>query len=96
MTEADALLLTAESGSIITMREPRFSVVIPRGIDIRVPAVLGLPEDRGLRKRINLWIRLKRNDGTIRLLYAHWILGKRPKNETRRWSVIRDVLGWVE
>ena len=29
-------------------------------------------------------------------LYAHWILGERATAKQPRWSVLRDVLGWVE
>ena len=45
---------------------------------------------------INTWIRLKRDDGTIRKLYRHWILGHTPKQQSQRWSIIRDVLHWVD
>ena len=45
---------------------------------------------------INAWLRLKREDKTIDQLYAHWILGGGAEPQQPRWSVIRDVLGWVD
>ena len=39
---------------------------------------------------------LRDKDGTIRKYYDHWILGKTANAHQPRWSVIRDVLRWVE
>ena len=45
---------------------------------------------------INTWIELKRRDGTIDALYRHWILGQDAVPRQPRWSLIRDVLHWVD
>ena len=45
---------------------------------------------------INTWIELKRRDGTIDALHGHWILGKHAVKREPRWSVIRNVLHWVD
>jgi ABC-type amino acid transport substrate-binding protein len=45
---------------------------------------------------VNTWIELKRRDGTIDALYGHWILGKNAVKREPRWSVIRNVLHWVD
>jgi hypothetical protein len=45
---------------------------------------------------LNLWIELKRRDGTIDALYGHWILGKQVGKREPRWSIMRNVLGWVD
>jgi Na+/H+-dicarboxylate symporter/ABC-type amino acid transport substrate-binding protein len=96
-TGVDALLTTAESGAIYTMLRPDFSVVIPERLRIDVPVVFAVAEDRDLKKFLDTWIRLRRGDGTIDRLYDYWILGKgTAKRATHRWSVIRDVLGWVD
>jgi hypothetical protein len=42
------------------------------------------------------WIELKRGSGDIDRIYNHWILGKGSERVGPRWSIIRDVLGWVE
>ena len=36
------------------------------------------------------------SDGTIDALYGHWILGKYAVKREPRWSVIRNVLHWVD
>jgi ABC-type amino acid transport substrate-binding protein len=94
---ADALLVTAETGSILTMLHPRFSLVIPEGTRARVPLVFALPADAPVLERlIDTWIRLKNDDATIADLYDHWILGKHAQRKRERWSIIHDVLGWVD
>ena len=45
---------------------------------------------------INLWIELKKKDKTITRLYDYWILGKHAVPEPPRWSVLRNVLHWMQ
>ena len=45
---------------------------------------------------VNTWLDLKRKDHTINALFEHWILGKHASKKGPRWSVIRDVLHWVD
>jgi hypothetical protein len=39
---------------------------------------------------------LKQQEGTVAELYDYWMLGGVAEPRHRRWSVIRNVLGWVE
>lgn len=39
---------------------------------------------------------MKRRDGTIDALYSHWVLGKQAVKRQPRWSILRNVLHWVE
>jgi proton glutamate symport protein len=45
---------------------------------------------------MNNWIELKRKDGTIDAIYKHWILGQETTLRQPRWSIVRNVLHWVE
>ena len=45
---------------------------------------------------VNTWLELKKRDNTLNALFEHWILGKAASAAEPRWSVVRDVLGWVE
>ncbi|MBW2278685.1 MAG: transporter substrate-binding domain-containing protein, partial [Deltaproteobacteria bacterium] len=93
-THFDALLTTAETGAIITMVNPDYSVVIPDGFRVGVPVVVALTTDESLRRVVNRFIGIKQADGTIEALYEHWILGSSAADRKRRWSVAQDVLGW--
>ena len=92
----DAIALTAERGSAWTLRYPRYAVVVPTPA-IAVPLALALPrEEGGWSRFIDTWLELKRRDGTLDALYQYWILGRDAARQPPRWSIIRDVLHWVE
>ena len=95
--ELDALFLTAERGSAWTLLYPEFSVAVPQPDVLAAPVAIGVARSAdALADFINAWLRLKREDKTIDQLYEHWILGGGAKPREPRWSVIRDVLGWVD
>lgn len=48
--------------------------------------------DRDMAALLNTWIALKRKDGTVDELFAHWILGQNAVPRQPRWSVLRNVL----
>jgi len=91
----DALVLTAERGSAFTLLHPQYSVVVPKPRPLKVPlAYVIAGNDQQLAKVIDTWIELKRKDGTIDELFAHWILGRTASAAHRRWSILDDVLHW--
>jgi hypothetical protein len=45
---------------------------------------------------MNHWLTLKQKDRTIAALYDYWVLGKNAVAASPRWSVVRNVLHWVE
>jgi ABC-type amino acid transport substrate-binding protein len=95
--ELDAMLLTAERGAAWTLIYPEFSVAIPQPTVLAAPVAIGMARDaEPLADFINAWLRLKHEDGTVDELYQHWILGGGAQPRQPRWSVIRNVLGWVD
>jgi Na+/H+-dicarboxylate symporter/ABC-type amino acid transport substrate-binding protein len=93
---AQALLLTAEEGAAYAFRHPKYTVVLPNE-SVMVPAAYALPRgEQEWQRVISNWIDLKRKDGSIEELYQYWMLGGVTSNKQPRWSVIRDVLGWIE
>ena len=52
--------------------------------------------DEAFASFINTWIELKRKDGTIDTLYSYWVLGRDAAPPRPRWSIIRNVLHWVD
>jgi Na+/H+-dicarboxylate symporter len=94
----DAVVLPAERGSVLTLLNPKWTVVVPQPEIIKVPIAFPLGRhDLSWATFVNSWIELKRRDGTLDGLYGHWILGKTPQRAVApRWSVIRNVLHWVE
>jgi ABC-type amino acid transport substrate-binding protein len=95
--DVEALVHGAEAGSAWTLLYPGFSVVIPPDGGRKIP--VAYPVGRGdgeFEDFMNHWIELKRGSGDIDRIYNHWILGKGSERVGPRWSIIRDVLGWVE
>ena len=94
---ADALMLPAERGSAWTLIYPKYSVVVPGPAPIRMPLAYPVARrDQGFASFVNTWILLKQKDGTITSLYDYWVLGRRAQAPERRWSIVKDVLHWVE
>lgn len=96
MPDADAVLSPAEEGAAWTLRHPRFSLVTP------VPTLF-LPfgfavgrDDADLLLFLNTWLLNAKGDGTIDRLYDYWMLGRVRGSQPPRWSIIRDVLGWID
>ena len=94
LQQQEAVLMPAERGSVLTLLHPEFAVVVPEPDPIKVPLAYALSrhDDRWLAF-IDLWIELKRRDGTLDKLYRHWILGQDALKPGPRWSVLRNVFG---
>jgi Na+/H+-dicarboxylate symporter/ABC-type amino acid transport substrate-binding protein len=93
---ADALLLTAEEGAAYAYRYPEYAVVLPDE-RVRVPAAYALPRGESeWQEVVSNWVQLKQADGSVEKLYQYWMRGGATDSRRRRWSVIHDVLGWVD
>jgi Na+/H+-dicarboxylate symporter/ABC-type amino acid transport substrate-binding protein len=97
LSDVDALVISAEAGSAWTLVYPEFSVVVPKPDILTAPAAyaVGKSDDEWLQF-VNTWIELKRHDQTIGRLFDYWFEGERDEIKQPRWSVIRNVLSWVD
>ena len=94
--DVDAALVPAEMGSAWTLKYPSFSVVVPSP-NVFVP--LGYAVARGDNDFLlyfNTWLLNAQGAGVIDRLYRYWMLGQVQEAQPPRWSVIRDVLGWID
>ena len=95
--DLDAMAFGAEAGAAWTMVYPAYSVVVPKPDPVKVPLAYLMPRyDGEWADYVNTWLELKKRDNTFHAVFEHWILGKAAEAVEPRWSVIRDVLGWVE
>jgi Na+/H+-dicarboxylate symporter len=93
---ADALLLSAEEGAAYAYRYPEYTVAQPGGGG-KLPVAYALPRgELEWHEYIDHWIRFKRKDGTVESLQAYWMDGGATRTRTPRWSIIRDVFGWID
>ena len=95
---ADALLYGAEAGSAWSLLYPRFQVVTPFRTHISIPLVMpyGGFKDSEMDEFLDNWVMLSRYDGAYEEAYNYWILGEGTEVREPRWSVIRNVLHWVD
>jgi Na+/H+-dicarboxylate symporter/ABC-type amino acid transport substrate-binding protein len=96
-TSGTAIALPAERGSAWTLRYPQYSVVVPTPRPLQIPLAFALPRDEpALASFVDTWVALKQADGTLDALYQYWILGRDAAPKPPRWSIVRDVLHWVD
>lgn len=92
----DALVFSAERGSYFTLLYPAYSVAVPHPLTIRFPLAYPVARrDLEFARFLGIWIDLQQKNGTVQALYDHWILGRDAQPKQPRWSVIRNVLHWV-
>ena len=93
----DAITDMAEEGGAWTLLYPAFTVIVPQPA-VLIPVAYAVARDNDeLLISTNAWLLAEKSKGTIDELYNYWMLGgaiqeKRPP----RWSMIRNVLNWVD
>ena len=92
----DGFVYSAERGSAWSLLYPEYTVVVPTP-PIALPVSYAMARgDRELVDYVNALVELKKGDGTVKKLYNYWVLGQFATDRQPRWSVIRDVLHWVD
>jgi len=93
----DAVVLPAERGSVLSLLYPKYTVVVPEPGVVKIPLAYPVAlRDKDFAAFLNTWIELKRRERTIDALYGHWILGKQTGKPQPRWSIMRNVLHWID
>ena len=98
-TDADALLTTAETGTSMTLLHPHYDVAIlqPYGTyKIMSVYVVSKDCDDASLMFLDYWLKMEDEYGSLDGKYNYWILGENPESKPPRWSIIKDVLHWVE
>jgi Na+/H+-dicarboxylate symporter/ABC-type amino acid transport substrate-binding protein len=92
----DAIANFSEEGAAWTLLYPQFTLVVPKPtIFLPIGYAVALGNDR-LLNEFNAWLLAEQARGDIDRLYKYWMLGEAAKTQKPpRWSVIRDVLHWV-
>ncbi len=95
----DILLRGEPQGISWIVNYPNFTVVIPDP-EVKHDS-FGYPVAQGSERFLNYlnqWLVLKQNEHFSKEQYDIWILGMTDSanHQERRWSIIRNVLGWTE
>jgi len=95
--ELDALLMSAEAGSAYAILHPMYQVVVPTRRRVTMPLVYAMPfHDEPLAQFVDYWISVQRSTGRIDELADYWLRGEGQEQHRPRWSIARDVLGWLD
>ena len=93
---ADVLFTTAEEGYPMTLMHPFYDVAIfepNNSYRVLYAYPVAKNSSETFLLLLNYWIKMERDYGELDSKYNYWILGKNSKeNESRRWSVVRNVL----
>lgn len=95
--EAEAMFFSAEAGSAWTLVYPAYCVVRPEDLRIKLPVSWAYAKkNKPFQDYVNNWLYLKKYDGTTERLFNNWIFGEASKKTEPKWSIMRNVLHWVE
>jgi Na+/H+-dicarboxylate symporter len=95
--DVEAILLSAEEAAAWTLIYPAYSVAVPFP-EWKAPVAVAMatvPSD--LNGFVDAWLELAKRDGTVDRYFSYWIMGEEPpERHVPRWSIIRDVLRWLD
>ena len=92
----DALVISAQAGAAWTLFYPDYGVVVLNKSAKYPVAYAVANENIALVRFVDNWLKLRKVDGNMQRIYNYWILGKDSTDESRRWSVLKDMLHWVD
>jgi Na+/H+-dicarboxylate symporter/ABC-type amino acid transport substrate-binding protein len=94
--DSDAIASMSEEGATWTLLYPDFSLVVPRPTVFNPVAYAFALDNKKLPEAFDAWLVAEKSRGTVDQLYRHWMLGEASElQRPQRWSVIRNVLHWV-
>ncbi|WP_223292913.1 MULTISPECIES: cation:dicarboxylate symporter family transporter [Shewanella] len=92
----DAVVISAQAGSAWTLFFPGYGIAIPPTTS-RYPVAYAVAQNnQSLLNYVNNWQKLRKVDGHQERIYNYWMLGQGASEVKPRWSIIRDVLHWVD
>ena len=90
------VVTSGERAAAWSLLHPILSPAIPEPA-VHLPAAFPLPHaEEDLEDYMEVWLTIRQKDGTVQRLYDYWVLGRSDRPDEPRWSVIRDVLHWVD
>lgn len=93
----DAIAGFSENLAAWTLVYPRFSLVVPKPPFFLAAGYLLARGNQSVTTALNAFLVASKSNGTVDKLYRYWMLGEAATSDKPpRWSVIRNVLGWVK
>ncbi|WP_235282119.1 cation:dicarboxylate symporter family transporter [Thalassotalea sp. ND16A] len=93
----DGLIISLEAGKTWTILYPEYTTIFNRNELKSYPVAYGVARGNlELLSFLNNWLTIEKQSKYTEKLYNYWILGENAAPKMKRWSIIRNVLHWVE
>ncbi len=95
---ADALFIPAEEGYTMTLLYPFYDVAIIEpntSYEMMYGYAVAMNSSDTYLMGLNYWLKMEGEYGKLEQKYDYWILGKNAVSTEPRWSVVRNVLHWL-
>ncbi|WP_394129112.1 cation:dicarboxylate symporter family transporter [Shewanella maritima] len=90
------LIISAEAGSAWTLFFPGYGISLLE-TKMQYPVAYAVAQhNQTLLNYVNNWQKLRKVDGHQQQFFDYWMMGIGASEPQPRWSIIRDVLGWVD
>ena len=94
--DLDAIVMYAEEAAAWTILHPAFAAVAPTPPRLQPSGYAVARGNNDMLLLLDAWLLNAKSDGTMDELYGYWMLGKVKRTQPPRWSIARDVLGWID
>lgn len=92
----DAAVLPIDRAFYFSRMNPQLSGVLPEETTSSIVLTYAMPAGEfEFRNIVDSWIAVKRGQGAFESARAYWVRGEALRPQEPRWSVARNVLGWV-
>jgi Na+/H+-dicarboxylate symporter/ABC-type amino acid transport substrate-binding protein len=94
--EVTAAAMPIDRAYYFSRTRPELSAVLPEEATSSIVLTYALPAgELEFRNIVDTWIDVKRAQGAFENARAYWVRGEGLRPTRPRWSIARDVLGWV-
>jgi Na+/H+-dicarboxylate symporter len=94
--DLDAIVMYAEEAAAWTILHPSFAAITPTPPRLQPSGYAVARGNNDMLLLLDAWLLNAKSDGTMDELYDYWMLGEVKRTQPPRWSIIRDVLGWID
>ena len=93
--EVDGLLLAAEEAAAWNILYPAYTVVIPQPAVRRPVGLVARNTDPSWLIFLDRFLDFEISGGNVDQMRKYWVEGGGTRDDSPRWCVMRDVLGWL-
>jgi ABC-type amino acid transport substrate-binding protein len=93
----DGLIISLEAGKAWTILYPEYTTIYNRERIKSFPTAYAVARGNlSVQTFLDSWLTIQHSSGQVDRLYNYWILGENAVPKQPRWSIIKDVLAWVD